>query len=96
MHKIKTHGTSPTLQQLLDKARAFEPKELQQALGKQLWQLCQPVGFVDPKGHIVMLCVASSCAAMEVSLRKPEILQQLRQLEAFAQVRDVRICVQTP
>ncbi|MEM7402492.1 MAG: DciA family protein [Myxococcota bacterium] len=97
MSKIKTPGTLPLaapLQQLIDQSQAFEPKQLQQALGTQLWQLCQPIGFVDPKCHIVMLNVASSCAAMEVSLRKPEILQQLRQLQPFAQVRDIRLRIQ--
>ena len=99
MSRLKQVGdllSATPLKQLLNKADAFAPEPLRQTLGQQLWELCQPVGFVDSQGHIIMLCVASSCAAMEVSMRKPEILKRLQQLQAFAHIRDLRICVQTP
>ena len=82
------------LPQLLEKASCFTPQALQQALGDELLQLCRPVGFVDRMGQVVLVAVATSCAAHEVALRKPVILQRLQSLPAFAQVCDLRVCVQ--
>ncbi|MEM7495559.1 MAG: DciA family protein [Myxococcota bacterium] len=94
LRQVLARDSGTALPQLLEKAAGFHPQALQQALGDELLRLCRPVGFVDRAGQVVLMAVATSCAAHEVALRKPAILQRLRGLPAFARVRDLRVCVQ--
>ena len=84
---------STSFTDLLNTAQLFDPARLQEALGDELWALCQPVGFVGTGQQVVMCAVQSSSAALETAMRKPLVLQRLRQMEAFAQVHDIRICI---
>lgn len=78
---------------LLTKSSVFEAARLQKALGKALWNVCRPLGFLDPFGQILLAEVPSSSAAHEISFRKMELITKLKTLSGFDNLRDIRFRV---
>lgn len=101
-HDIRLHmanvlsrkGSKSELPLLLRKAARFSEKTLRPALGEELWGLCRPVGFADPRYRVLIVQVTSSVLAHEVSLRKRELLHRLQAVPGFEEVRDVRFKVE--
>lgn len=87
-------GQDQALPGLLRQAARFSERTLRPALGEELWAICLPVGFVDPRMTRVSVQVRSSALAHEVSMRRVELLARLRQVPGFEQVRDIRFLVE--
>ncbi len=101
-HDIRLHmtnalskkGETSALPSLLRKAARFSEKTLRPALGEELWGLCRPIGFGDPRGRRVLVQVTSAALAQEVSLRQKELLYRLKAVPGFEDVKELRFLVE--
>lgn len=91
---LSKSGEKSVLPPLLRRAARFSEKTLRPALGEELWGLCRPVGFADPRGHRLVVQVTSAALAHEVSMRKRELLHRLKAVPGFEGIKDVRFLVE--
>ena len=78
-----------SLAQTLREAAVFKPEVLRSVLG-DYWSKGRPVGFVDRAKTVVLIRVANSADAQELSFAQREIINRLKELPGFAQLKKVR------
>lgn len=78
---------------LLRQVAVFARPVMEEALGEELFTLCRPVGFADPRHSRVLVATASSVAAQETQLRSRELLYRLQKLPGLAHVSGIKVVV---
>jgi hypothetical protein len=89
----KAATTDAHLGGLLRQVAVFSRPSMEAALGEELWILCRPVGFADPRHKKVLVVTASSVAAQEAQLRSRELLYRLQKVPALSHITGIRVIV---
>lgn len=82
------------LGKILREASLISHDDVREALGEEIYCLCQPIGFADQWKRILVAKVSSSSAAHKAAYYSTDIIKRLKALNGFNTISQVRFQVQ--
>ena len=89
-HMLTFLGKKNSLLAKIETALPFSEKILRPALGDELYEQLNIVGYADTFKRYILCEPASPSLLHELNFQKPKIMQKLRSIEAFRQVRGLK------